>query len=178
MGFVMPSSFPAYSGSPITLPIRHTVRMTQRHLIQNQIPMLITMVVRDRAPVFRHAPLASEAVGCLYRVQELHPFFLYGFVIMPDHVHLLLKVPKPQRVADVVSALKSGLLFDAGRSSFWQPRYHMRFIDDLPSALRYIHLNPVRADIADEPEHYPWSSASGLWDVTPVQSDSGVLVHA
>lgn len=130
--------------------------------------MLITTVTRDRKPVFRDPACAREAVETLYRIQELHPFFLYGFVIMPDHCHILLRVPEPGSVSTIMRVYKSGVSFNTGLPRLWQPRFHIRIPDDIRAARDYIHRNPVHADIADMPEHYPWSSASGAWDVTPL----------
>ena len=125
--------------------------------------MLVTTVTYGRDPIFERASYAREAVECLYRVRTLHPFFLYGFVIMPDHCHFLMRVPADGSVSNVVGAYKSGLTFDLGIGAFWQRRFNIRLIDDLDGASRYIHFNPVRAGLVTQPEDYPWSSASRRW---------------
>lgn len=130
--------------------------------------MLVTTVTANRRQIFREAALAHEAIGCLYRVQQLHPFFLHGFVIMPDHCHFLLFVPHPEKISNVMSAYKSGLTFDIGKGPLWQKRFHIRCVDDPLEALKYIHHNPIRAGLAEVPEEYPWSSACGRWDITPL----------
>ncbi len=119
-----------------------------------------------RIAFFSDPAVAREAIETLYRVQQLHPFFLYGFVVMPDHVHILLRVPAPETIARVMNVYKSGLTFNTGIRKMWQRGYHVRIVHDATAALRYVHMNPVRKSLADIPEHYPWSSASGKWDVT------------
>jgi len=63
---------------------------------------------------------------------------------------------------------KTGLTFNLGIGAFWQPRFDMRIAEDVYRALRYIHENPVEAGIAEAPETYPWSSASGRWEISPM----------
>jgi len=149
--------------------------MTQRHPVQNDTLLFVTTNTFHRTPVFRDPACAREAVECLYRVQELHPFLLYGFAIMPDHCHFLLMVPAPGTVSGVIGTYKSGLVFDLGISNrnhgsmrLWQRRFHATTVQNAGTVLQYIHLNPVRAGLAKTPEKYPWSSSCGRWDVTPL----------
>lgn len=130
--------------------------------------MLVTTVTRDRVPFFADSANACEAVKCLYRVQKLHPFFLYGFVIMPDHCHFLMNVPSPGTVSHVMGCYKSGLTFDTGIPKLWQGRFHIRIVHNGIGALHYVHENPVQARLSKTAEEYPWSSASGAWTVDPL----------
>jgi putative transposase len=127
--------------------------------------MFITTNVRDRRPIFQNPVYAREAIETLYRVQQLHPFFLYGFVVMPDHCHMLLHIPDGGSVSRIMRSFKRGVSHNIGIGSFWQPRFYVKIPDSISSVLRYIHLNPVKAGLANDPEAYPWSSATGRWDV-------------
>lgn len=140
--------------------------MTQRHPVQADQVMFVTTNTLRRRPIFASPAHAREAVEVLYRVQEQHPFFLFGFVIMPDHAHVLLHVPEPENIARVMRAYKSGLAHSIAGGPLWQQRYHIVLPRQPFAALRYIHRNPVRAGLAASPEDYPWSSASGQWDVS------------
>ena len=142
------------------------VCMTQRHSIQSNQTMLITTVTHARNPYFQDDALAREAVEHIYRVQERRPFFLYGFVIMPDHVHLLLNVPEPETVSNILRLYKMGLSFQTGITPLWQKRFDARISGNVFGAREYVHLNPVREGLCTDPKRYPWSSASGKWDVT------------
>jgi len=139
--------------------------MSQRHPIQNDAPMLITTNVRNRERIFYDDAFARTAIEAIYSTQEINPFFLYGFVIMPDHCHLLLRVPSPGTVSQLMNAYKRKVSFEVGRP-LWQPRFHIRIPNNPQAALQYIHMNPVRADIVKISTTYPWSSASGRWDVS------------
>lgn len=144
----------------------YDIRMTQRHWTQNDRITLVTTVTMNRVPLFQDPSNAREAVECLYRVQSLHPFFLYGFVVMPDHIHLLMKIPAPERLSNIIGSYKSGLTFDLGIKKLWQSRFHMRIVKSPCAALHYIHMNPVKKGLTESPENYPWSSASGRWDIS------------
>lgn len=143
-------------------------RMSQLHPIQNDQSMLITTNVLDRRTIFLNPAYAREAVDTLYRVQELHPFFLYGFVIMPDHCHFLLFVPAPESISKIMNVYKGIVSLNIGLGKIWQPRFHMRIVKNKAEALRYIHLNPMRRGLVKCPEDYTWSSACEKWDVAPL----------
>ncbi len=143
--------------------------MTQRHFIQNDVTMHVTTVTRNRYPFFADPTVAREAVETLYRVQSTHPFFLYAFVVMPDHIHLLVHIPFPQKISAILGTFKSGLTFNAGIPRLWQPRYHLRISRNPWRTKEYIHNNPVRARLSPTPDLYPWSSASGRWDISALE---------
>lgn len=140
--------------------------MSQPHPVQNDRIMFVTTNVKDRNPIFLNPAFAKEAIETLYRMQSAHAFFLFGFVIMPDHCHLLLKVSPPDTVSALMRTFKIGVTFSVGVGPIWQPRFHLIIPKDPWKTLEYIHQNPVVADIVDEPKKYRWSSASGLWDVS------------
>ncbi|TSC59229.1 MAG: putative transposase [Candidatus Peregrinibacteria bacterium Greene0416_19] len=143
--------------------------MSQRHPTQNDCVMFVTTNVARRLPLFADPACAREAVETLYRVQAMYPFFLFGFVIMPDHCHLLLKVPPPAEISSIIGSYKRAVSHNLVRGPIWQPRFHMKIPGDCYAALRYIHLNSVRAKLTENPEEYLWSSASGRWDVQSLE---------
>lgn len=130
--------------------------------------MLVTVVCENRVRHFEDPALAREAIEALYRVQDIYPFFLYGFVVMPDHCHFLLYIPSPGSISKIMNVYKSGLTFNIGIKRLWQSSFHIRLIENRLLALTYIHMNPVKAGYVEFPELYPWSSASGKWDVNSI----------
>ena len=143
--------------------------MTQRHPTQNEALMMITTNTLNRLPIFKNNAYAHEAIETLYRVQELHPFLLHGFVIMPDHCHLLMFVPEPESISKIMNVYKAGMTFNLGIPKLWQPRFFNRIVNNAYAVLNYIHMNPVKTKFVEKPEDYPWSSASGKWDVTELE---------
>lgn len=144
--------------------------MTQRHPEQSDLPMLITTVTKKRQPIFLHQGYAKTAVEHLYRVQKLHPFLLYAFVVMPNHCHFIMRPVFPEQISSIMRAYKSGLAFELKMGSIWQSRFNLRIINKFDGTISYIHQNPVRAGIASRMEDYPWSSASGRWPVEQLPS--------
>ena len=122
--------------------------------------------------------------SALERIRRNYKLRVYGYVIMPEHVHLLLSEPEggplkpvfglsgdanelrnPQQhtLADALKSLKQGvsrrLIGDA--EHFWQKRYYdfnIRNYAQFVEKLRYIHRNPVRAGLCERPEDWEWSS--------------------
>ena len=88
---------------------------------------------------------------------------VYGYVVMPEHVHLLLSEPQRSTIADAVKSLKQGvsrrLIGEA--EHFWQKRYYDFNVRDYRQhveKLRYIHRNPVHRGLCKRPEDWEWSS--------------------
>ena len=101
----------------------------------------------------------------LERLRKRHQFQLFGYVLMPEHVHLLLSEPKLQPLATTVSVLKgeTSKLLKGSRTQFWQTRYYDFNVFTLTQPkfvekLRYIHRNPVERGLVEKPEDWPWSS--------------------
>ena len=144
--------------------------MSQRHPEQNGVLMLVTTNTSNRQKFFLQETFAREAIEHLFRVQQQYPFFIHAFVIMPDHCHFLLTVPEGGSISNIMRVYKMGLAFQLGISRLWQPRFHIRSIRKPSEAINYVHLNPVRKNLSSIPEEYQWSSASGKWDLTPVEA--------
>jgi len=140
--------------------------MSQRHPIQGDELMFITTNLKDNLFLFSDPAAARIAVETLYSKQEIRPFYIYGFVIMPTHCHFLLRVPINGSISKIMHAYKRGVSFSLGQGIIWQPRFFIKIPSDFKRVLHYIHWNPVDAGLCEKPEDYPWSSASGKWDIT------------
>lgn len=136
--------------------------------------MLVTTNTKNREKIFIDPVYAYIALESIYRTQERQPFFLYGFVIMPDHCHLLIRVPEEGAISRVMYAYKRSVSFELGKGPIWQPRFHSKIAENPSGALHYIHWNPVKAKLCEMPENYPWSSAYGKWDVMELEWIYGI----
>lgn len=99
----------------------------------------------------------------LERVRRSFGLAVYGYVVMPEHVHLLVNGPSRKALADAIQSLKQGvswrLISDA--EYFWQKRYYdfdIRNQRQFVEKLRYIHRNPVKRGLCERPEDWEWSS--------------------
>jgi putative transposase len=131
---------------------------------------LVTTVTYGRQPLLSNPILAEAIVRTLHDRRDAGEFDLPGWVLMPDHVHLVLQ-PERGDLADVMRRFKS-LSWRACRSRaslktrLWQDGFHDRGIRSqrhLEMTLDYVHRNPVRAGLVDEPAHWPWSSFQDYW---------------
>ena len=97
------------------------------------------------------------------QLRTSHQFFLYGYVLMPEHVHLLISEPKRYKLSTTLSVLKgeTSSRLKGDQKQFWQTRYYDFNVFTRPKQvqkLRYMHRNPVKRGLVEAPEHWPWSS--------------------
>ena len=124
-------------------------------------------------------------IRALERARIRFGFRVYGFVLMPEHVHLLMSEPGRGTVASAVQSIKlsSSLRTVADRaqgtlhSPLWQKRYYDRNIrdyDEFVEKLRYLHRNPVKRALVERAEDWPWSS---FWHYA-LREDCGVEIES
>ena len=101
-----------------------------------------------------------------------HGVDIHGYVLMPEHVHLLLSEITHHDLATTLKVLKqqTSKLLLGTRDQLWQTRYYDFNIHTETKRLeklRYIHRNPVKRGLVAKPEDYPWSSAHHYATGTP-----------
>jgi REP element-mobilizing transposase RayT len=129
-------------------------------------PYFVTTATLDRRPLFASPRLAQIVVDNIDFYERRGDYELLAFVVMPDHVHLLL-TPQRGSISDVLRNLKSFIakqVQDARRENgpIWQQSFHDRVVrceDDVHRFAEYIHYNPVEAGLVAEPEDFVFSSA-------------------
>ena len=88
-------------------------------------------------------------------------FFVTGYVVMPEHVHLLLGEPKRASLAKAIQAVKLSVAVQRSERPFWQARYYdFNVFTERKriEKLKYMHRNPVARGLVAEPEDWAWSS--------------------
>src|SRR5579863_10682935 len=127
----------------------------------------VTSVIWERRPLFRSEPAATLFVETLFGYHDRGIFQLYEFVLMPDHIHLLL-APKPTLALErAMQFIKGGyshrFMKETGsRIEIWQrsfTNHRIREALDYEKHRSYIRSNPVRAGLVERPQDYPFSSA-------------------
>jgi len=89
---------------------------------------------------------------------------VYGYVVMPEHVHLLVNEPEHGTLAQAMQSMKQGVarrLALRAVDPFWQARYYDFNVwseHEFVEKLRYIHRNPVNRGLVERPEDWSWSS--------------------
>ncbi len=126
----------------------------------------ITIAVRDRQPVFADPAVARAAVGVLRDHATQQAVRVFGYCVMPDHVHLVVS-PSPS--CDVISfvgqfknlaqraAWKLGVDGAFWQKSFWD--HFLRADEDVRAAVQYALDNPVRAGLVTVWRDYPFSGS-------------------
>lgn len=108
-------------------------------------------------------------VATLEQTRRRFSFRVYGFVVMPEHVHLLVSEPDRARLSNAIQSLKIAVAkrsaatrnFEGERAPLWYKRYYDRNIrsySDFVEKLRYIHQNSVKRGLCNAPEEWEWSS--------------------
>ena len=170
--------------------IRHYGR---RHL------HFITFTCYRRLPLLRSIRARNAFVQILAETRDRYGFSLVGYVVMPEHVHLLISEPAKGTPSTVIQVLKQrvsrrlrgkkrsaagqlDLPFaspDSALRRFWQRRFYDFNVWSLKKRvekLHYMHMNPLASKLVDDPHDWPWSSfafyvnrKSGLIRVDPVR---------
>lgn len=141
----------------------------------------LTFSCYKRLPLLRHDRIKELFMANLAAARASHRFLLGGWVVMPEHVHLLI-VPEARDIAQVLQGVKQPVariavarwrelgppildkLTDGrGYVRFWLPgggydRTLSRWYE-FEEKLKYMHLNPVQRGLVTDPLEYRWSSA-------------------
>jgi putative transposase len=122
----------------------------------------ITTQTHNRRTLFQVTATAELLIETLQHYRREGNYKLHAFVIMPDHIHLLL-TPTGITLERSIQLIKGGLSHRLASSlPIWQRGFtdrRMRDRDDFLTHRTYIHHNPVRAQLCQLPEDYPYSSA-------------------
>ncbi len=100
----------------------------------------------------------------LEQTRRAYRFGVIGYVVMPEHVHLLLSEPPDKQLSTALQALKQSVarsLALRAAEPFWQARYYdfnVRTAKKQKEKLKYLHRNPVARGLVEKPEDWPWSS--------------------
>lgn len=117
----------------------------------------------------------------LEQTRRTYAFYVAGYVVMPEHVHLLVTEPATATLATALQTLKQSVsrsLALRASEPFWQARYYDFNVwsgQKRVEKLRYIHRNPVRRGLVARPEDWEWSSfrhyATGVEGVVEIESE-------
>ena len=132
-----------------------------------------------RRPLLGSVRARNRLVKILDGVRKRYRFRLVGYVVMPEHVHLLISEPErgtPSTVVQVLKQRSSRLMRRRKRSDsgaqlrlwkekeaprFWQRRFYDFNVwseKKKGEKLHYMHNNPVKRKLVAHPKQWPWSS--------------------
>jgi len=115
--------------------------------------------------------------------RERGAYLLHEFVVMPNHLHLLLTPSDETSLEKAIQLIKGGSSYQIhhqceNKVQIWSSGFHeatIRDADDFESRRHYIRMNPVEAGLAVNPEDWAYSSATGKYtlDRIPGRVSSG-----
>jgi putative transposase len=115
----------------------------------------------------RHRPILGAAgardllLGILETTRVRYGMGVHGYVVMPDHVHLLVAEPEKAPLSLAVQMLKQRFSRTRTEEYVWEPRYYdfnVRTEEKRIEKLRYMHRNPVKRGLVAEAGEWRWSS--------------------
>jgi len=160
----------------------------------------VTFSCYKRLP-FLAAPASRRVFEeTLERVRGWYGLFVTGYVVMPEHVHLLISEPERGSLRVAIQMLKQITAqklrptlsptegeeggapkrkrTGAAPKRFWQVRYYdfnVRTAKKRIEKLRYLHRNPMRRGLVEKPEDWSWSSfrhyATGEEGIVEIESE-------
>jgi putative transposase len=140
----------------------------------------ITFSCFHRLPLLELPDPKNTVEAVLEVTRARHQARIYAYVLMPEHVHLLVNEPPSILVAQLLKAFKqiTSRKLKGQREKFWQERYHDSNVhgeDERSEVIRYIHRNPVKRGLVASPGDYPWSSfnhyATGIRGAVEIESE-------
>jgi len=121
----------------------------------------VTFSCHDRLPYLASAASRDLFERSLEAARRRYVFFVFGYVVMPEHVHILLTEPKRGGLDRAIQALKTSVSKQSRQRPFWQVRYfdfNVFTSAKRTEKLRYMHRNPVKRGLVESPENWCWSS--------------------
>jgi len=131
---------------------------------QSKQSHFLTFSCYRRQPFLDRLDVYDLFLHCLEDTRRRVDWRIYAYVVMPEHVHLLLSEPDCGTLADAMRDLKLSFrkrVPGKPQGPFWQKRYHDRNVRserEFGGKLRYIHRNPVKRGLVKEAGDWKWSS--------------------
>lgn len=133
----------------------------------------LTAVAHQRRRLFQRDVLAELFITTLFRYRDSGKFKLHAFVVMPDHIHILLTPSPDETIERCAQLLKGGFSFAARKEipgEIWQDGYHAhRIVDpsDLQNQMLYIANNPAKRSHVNYPHLYTAPAYASRIDPPP-----------
>lgn len=119
----------------------------------------------NKQTIFEDDEDRERFVETIERYKTISSYEVYGYCLMSNHIHLLLKEAE-ETISAVIKRISSSYVFWYNRKygrcgHLFQERYKSEIVENeayLLTVLRYIHQNPVKAGLSKNVEDYKWSS--------------------
>jgi putative transposase len=170
-------------------------------ICDEKAPHFLTCTVLNWIPLFTRPQTAGIILDALRYRQEEHDWKIYGYVILENHLHMIvqaenlavelprfksytarklidhLKECRAERLLQQLAFFRKDYKREDRDYQCWEEGSHPQLIENeqvLRQKLEYIHQNPVKRGYVDEPEHWRYSSArdyAGVAGLIPIFKD-------
>jgi putative transposase len=139
----------------------------------------LTFSCFHRLPLLEASGSKQTVESVLEQTRERHLAIVYAYVLMPEHVHLLINEPPRILLAQFLKVVKqvTSRKLKGPCERFWQERYYDSNVHGEQArslVIRYIHRNPVKRGLVAKPEDWQWSSyrhyATGVAGAVEIES--------
>jgi putative transposase len=121
----------------------------------------------NRQNVLKFKSEKRDLLVSIKRYQERKDFKIYAFVIMDNHVHLLIETNEIHNISKIMQSILLSFSVKYRRKydyvgHVWQGRFQSKPIVDqkyLIECINYIHMNPTKSGLVNKADEYPYSSA-------------------
>jgi len=128
----------------------------------------VTSKTRGNRRFFSDKRNSRILLNCIDNFRKKGRYPLLAFVIMPDHLHIMLKPNGNENISKIMHSIKRGssrLINQmwSRKGPIWQRSFYERIIRDEKEfweKVNYVYNNPLRAGLVESPEDYPYSSAN------------------
>ncbi|HEX3570116.1 MAG TPA: transposase [Acidobacteriaceae bacterium] len=132
----------------------------------------ITAVAAQRRRLFQTDANATLLLNLLNDDRAKGRYQLHAFVLMPDHLHLLLTPAPDVSIEKAMQYIKGGFSFRL-KTKFpvWEDSFKKLRMQDAATwntHRNYIHQNPIRAHLCEHPQDFHWSSANPDFTMDPI----------
>jgi putative transposase len=152
------------------MPTRGTYPRLHSFDYRRQRTYFVTFCAKNRRSLFADPTAARIAKQVVVDYRDREWFWLLSYCIMPDHVHLLLRLWNGDRsLSQVVGVIKNQITYRARRVHLcadWQKGFHdrvKRADEDERYIARYIVENPVRAGLVERYDQYEFAGIVDDW---------------
>ena len=126
----------------------------------------VTTVTKDRKPIFKDQKLCRILLVTIEYHKTVFDYAVYGYCIMPDHLHVILRPEGKFNLSYIMKMIKGGFARKVNKlkekeGSVWQRRFYdevIRSEKQLLAQLAYMHQNPVSAGLIKTAGDYCFSS--------------------
>jgi putative transposase len=121
----------------------------------------ITFSCHNRKPCLATPTSRDVFLDSLERTRRHYQFEVLGYVVMPEHIHLLVNEPPDDPLSKALQALKISVSRRLTERPFWQTRYYDFNVfthNKRVEKLKYMHRNPVKRNLVTHPEDWQWST--------------------